>query len=453
MVQYVSVGSEYWSINTEDIKITLTVLSPPTQQLQAQIQQLQAQIQQLQAQNQQLQAQNQQLQAQNQQLQAQNQQLRIQVRWFQRGFWLLLTFFIIAVVFIIALSVPGGILQKKFTKPTTPGVLNVTTPPVTNKLPVIDSGLGAAYLALSNYFSPPSPDGFETKLVYNGGDGQLCIRSKTGSTWKNIVQCVDDVVVNPKPNTPLTMLDWIGGPSFFFLTTENCLSGVNYSPQNDTWTLSSISKYQIKAHDQSQLASVAWLNGTSAWVHYQDPEGQIREFGIDDYRNQLWRDGSVGPLSPAMAGSGIGVCRWLNVTSEVEEIFFQVANGAIHARMYAKNAWLPNIYTIPETIDNVPQGASISAATVNSRARSTVLLTYVAKSGFVSGQTRGTMDASDFDAFSSPNKLAEGSGHPRTGLAVVGSSDAAWIYFVNGQKTLALSSDNVTTANWTKNEI
>ena len=126
-----------------------------------------------------------------------------------------------------------------------------------------------------------------------------------------------------------------------------------------------------------------------------------------------------------------------------------MANGAIHGRMYAQTGWLPNIYTITGTVDNVPDGASISAATANSRAGSMVILTYVAKSGFFDVQTRGTVNTSDFTAFSPPNKLLEGDGHPRAGLAVVGSSDAAWIYAVNDRKIVELSSNNVTAANWT----
>jgi hypothetical protein len=55
-------------------------------------------------------------------------------------------------------------------------------------------------------------------------------------------------------------------------------------------------------HAQSQLASVAWFNGTSSWLYYQGVNGQLREFGIDNYRDLVWRDVSIGPLG-LMAGT------------------------------------------------------------------------------------------------------------------------------------------------------
>jgi hypothetical protein len=58
-------------------------------------------------------------------------------------------------------------------------------------------------------------------------------------------------------------------------------------------------------------------NGTSAWVYYQDVNSQVREIGIDDYRDDVWRDGSVGPLGSAMNGTGLGVARWLKDGGEV----------------------------------------------------------------------------------------------------------------------------------------
>jgi hypothetical protein len=244
------------------------------------------------------------------------------------------------------------------------------------------------------------------------------------------------------------MLDWIGGPSIYFFTADYLLSGIDYVPQNKSWRPSSIIENKIRVHNQSQIASVPWLNGTSAWIYYQDLDEQIRELGLDDYRDSTWRDGSVGPLGIGQVGSGIGVTRWVNGTDEVEEVFFQLANGAIGGRMYMMSAWTPDYYVIEGTPDNVPVGASITVATVTEGAASTILLAYVANSGFLNVQTRGTTDL-NYAEFSSPVQLVEGDGQSNIGLAAVGSLGVASIYFVKGQEILELSSQNSTGGNWT----
>ena len=172
------------------------------------------------------------------------------------------------------------------------------------------------------------------------------------------------------------------------------------------WRPSSVIENKIRVHDQSQIASVAWLNGTSTWIYYQDLDEQIREIGLDDYRDLKWRDGSVGSLGIGMTGSGIGVSRWVNRTGEVEEVFFQRGNGSIAGRMYMMSAWQPDYYTIEGTPNNVPDGASITIATVTERANSTILLAYVAKSGFLNVQARRTTDV-NYRGFSSPVQLVE----------------------------------------------
>ncbi|KAI9773255.1 MAG: hypothetical protein M1839_002167 [Geoglossum umbratile] len=361
-------------------------------------------------------------------------------------FILSLVFLTVALALIIALSVPHGILWKLWRRPLD-GSLVVTTVPSSDFPPITNSGLGAANLVLGNYFFPSQEP--ETKAVYDAGGGKLCIRAKSGPTWRQTVQCVAST--NAKGGTPLTMLDWIGGPSIFYLTNDNLLSGIDHVPKNDTWRVSSIAKYKVKAHALSQLGSVACLNGTSAWVHYQGPDGQIYQFGMDDYRDQSWRGGSTGPLALAQVGAGIGITRWLNGTNEVEELFFQSPNGAIHARMYVNSAWLPDIYTIQGTPQNVPDGASISVATVNLGASNSVLLlSYVAKSGFLNIQTRGTANTSDYLAFNSPIQLPQESGKSRVGLAVVSSSR---IRMVVGQKIVELSSNDPASSNWVAADI
>jgi hypothetical protein len=167
---------------------------------------------------------------------------------------------------------------------------------------------------LGSYFSDTS-GGPQTKLAYDGGNGRICVRTKSGSVWLNNVQCVEGA--NPIPNTPITVLDWLGGPSIYFIAKGNLLSGIDNIPKNNSWRLSSLASQKIGTHPLSQLGSVTWLNGTSAWVYYQDSNSQMREFGMDDYRDQIWRDGSVGPLGLALNGTGIGVSRWLKDGGEV----------------------------------------------------------------------------------------------------------------------------------------
>jgi len=112
---------------------------------------------------------------------------------------------------------------------------------------------------------------------------------------------------NPLPNSPITIADWFGGPSIYFFTADHLLSGIDHIPQNDTWKLSSIASYQIRVHERSRIASMAWLNSSASWIYYQEPNEQIREFGIDDYRDISWREGSAGALYKAKVGSAIGV--------------------------------------------------------------------------------------------------------------------------------------------------
>src|SRR5947207_2019529 len=57
--------------------------------------------------------------------------------------------------------------------------------------------------------------------------------------------------------------------------------------------------------------------------------------------------------------------------------------------MYAGGEWIPYLYSIDGAQDNVPVGASITATTVDESGGSTVLLAYVAKSGFLTVQARG----------------------------------------------------------------
>jgi hypothetical protein len=101
--------------------------------------------------------------------------------------------------------------------------LTVSTSPSADAVPVADSKLGAAAIVLGNMFALPSSAGPESKVVYNGDKAMICVRLKTESLWHSTVQCIEEA--NPLPNSPLTMLDGIGGPSIYFFTADHFLSG------------------------------------------------------------------------------------------------------------------------------------------------------------------------------------------------------------------------------------
>jgi hypothetical protein len=367
----------------------------------------------------------------------------------------LLAILLIALIAIITLGALYGVERSEDHDAGKPaGPLPVVAFAPGDRLPVANSNLGAAAVVLGNIYppSPPSPPSqSETKVVYNSNDGDICIRTKSGSSWRNNVQCVEGT--KAKSNTGLTMMDWVAGPSIYFITRDNFLSGIDHIPKNDSWRISSVRDYKVRVHERSQIASSTRLNGTSAWVYYQDGDGQVREFGMDDFRDQLWHDGNIGPLGSAQIGSGIGVSRWINGTDEVVELFFQVSNGAIHGRMWHGSAWSADFYNIDGTTDKVPDGATITATTFNKGPDSMVLLAYIANDEFLSAQTRATKNVSEFNAFSSPDQIFKTDGTPRIGLAAIATSDMTSIYLVNGQKTKEFSSKNATGADWKSTDL
>lgn len=318
-----------------------------------------------------------------------------------------------------------------------------------NILPIAESGLGAATIVLGTSFSTTTPSGLQTNVVYNGGDGKICIRDKWGSSWLNSVQCVEGA--NPKPNTPITVLDWLGGPSICFITADNFLSGIDHVPQNDTWKLSSLASQKRTTHNLSQLASVTWLNGTSSWLYYQDANSQLREFGIDDYRDVLWQDGSIGPLGLAREGSGIGAARSILAGKEVLEVFIQTESD-IRERVYMDDAWTSKFYAVDGTAGGISQGSAMTSTVVNQSNSSMVLLAYFSSDGNLTVQSRGTANGTQtqFNAFSVPKTILVGDGYIPTGIAAFGSPGGMpEIYFVSGQNILEVSADDVAATNWT----
>ncbi|KAI9764646.1 MAG: hypothetical protein M1840_008143 [Geoglossum simile] len=352
--------------------------------------------------------------------------------------WVLLTLLIISIALNIALSVPGGILRRPSRATPAPN-LTVTTLAATDEQPVLDSSLGATAIVLSVPFTL-NPEN-ETKLVYNSNSGKICIRTKSKGHWRANIQCVEGA--NPKNNTPLTMLDWLGGPSIYFFTAKNRLSGIDYIPKNDSWRLSSIAGYGITVHDQSHLASVTWRNGTSAWLYYQLPDLRIWELGMEDYRDWTWNNGPTGEgLGKAAAGSATG--------QRQKKYFSQRRTGL------SSNGGTPTQrgyqeQSIKGTADKLKVGATISASTVRAPVGDTVVLAYMSKIGFLEVQTRGTANVSDYTDYSPPIEIVEGNAHLRTGVAIVDLDGIPTVYFVNGRQIVEASGPkaNSSTGNWT----
>jgi hypothetical protein len=73
----------------------------------------------------------------------------------------------------------------------------------------VPESIGAADPVIGTYFSTAASGVFQTKFVYNDGGGKICIRTKSGTEWLN-VQCLEGAT--PLVDTPLTVLDWLGGP-------------------------------------------------------------------------------------------------------------------------------------------------------------------------------------------------------------------------------------------------
>jgi hypothetical protein len=382
-------------------------------------------------------------------------QSRDRFRWLSRPVgpilqWVLVALLVVSIALNIALSVPGGILRRPSREGLASLALNltVTTLAVADGQPILDSSLGAAAIVLSTPFTL-NPEN-ETKLVYNGDNSKICVRTKSKGHWRANIQCIEGA--NPKNNTPLTMLDWLGGPSIYFFTTKNRLSGIDYVPISDSWRLSSIVSFGIAVGSQSQLASMTWRNGTSAWLYYQVPDGQIWELGMDDFRDQIWHDGPTGgSLGKAATGSGIGVTRWIGDGAEVEEIFFAEEDGPIVERMYANSRWIPGTMSIKGTADKLRIGATISASTVRAPAGDIVVLAFVSKDGFLNVQTRRTANVSDYTDYSSPIEIVEGNAHLRTGVAVVDLWSMPTVYFMNGRQIVEASrlNTNSSAGNWT----
>lgn len=358
--------------------------------------------------------------------------------------------FVALLVSLIALSI---LFAKSGKTPIAAiNALQVTTFQPTDVLPVLGSSLAAAQIIFGTYFSTSSANKPHTKVLYDGGNGRICIRTKLGSVWLDSIRCVEGA--SPKPLSPLTVCDWIGGPSGAFINADGYLSSIDYVPKNDTWVLSALADQKITPHPESKLASVTWLNGTSLWLYYQCRNGQLCEYGMDDYRDHSWRDSSMGPLGKAQEGSSFGVSRYVINDQEVEEAVFQANNGAFHGRRYANAVWSNEVYNVNGTETGVPLGASLTMTTIPQANNSgtMLLLAYIATSGFLTVQTRGIGNVTNLGSFTRPRQLIQGDGRSDMGLAADGSAGVPKVYLLKNQKLLMLESD-AAMVNWTTTDI
>jgi hypothetical protein len=354
--------------------------------------------------------------------------------------------FLVALIAVIVLYVKS----RQNNTPTTEDLV-VSTDQPSLALPVAHGSLGATVIVLAILSTAQGdPQATQTQLVYNAGNGTICIRSKSGDDWLDNVQCVFGA--NPKSNTPVTILDWIGGPSIYFITTDNTLSGIDNVPANNTWKLSIMAAQMTPTHPLSQLASVTWLNGTSAWLYYTDVNSELHEYGIDDYRDEAWRQGSTGTLGLTQTGSGIGCARYLVDGGEVLEVFIQATNGAIHGRVFSGGVWNADFYAVDgESASEAIMGsASLTATAITQPNGIFVFLAYVASNSFLTVQSRGIVNVTQYNAFSTPINVVQGDGESETGLAAIGFDGAPKLYFGIGQKILELSGSSVTATNWTQ---
>jgi hypothetical protein len=164
------------------------------------------------------------------------------------GRWLFLLFSLtISLLIGLIVSLAFDFKLKKSGKPQ-PLMPIPTLLPQASILPIIDSCIGAGNAVIGTYFSTQGSGVLQTKLAYNAGNGRICIRTKSGTDWLN-VQCLEGA--NPRANTPFAFLDWLGGPSIYYITADNFLSGLDHMPVNGK------SCSPTNAADSGELSSLA----------------------------------------------------------------------------------------------------------------------------------------------------------------------------------------------------
>jgi hypothetical protein len=102
----------------------------------------------------------------------------------------------------------------------------------------------------------------------------------------------------------------------------------------------------------------------------------------------------------------------------------------------------------------VSTGTSTIAATIDkSNSPSEVLLAYVSKNKFLTVQSRTTFNVTEYGSSSIPKQLIERDGSSRTGIAGLSTPEGPKVYFINNQTILELSGSDLTSVNWTVNDV
>ncbi|KAF4634684.1 hypothetical protein G7Y89_g3421 [Cudoniella acicularis] len=320
-------------------------------------------------------------------------------------------------------------------------------------LPLADGAMSATDVVIATLYGVAS-DRPQTKVVYETNDDMICVLTKLQGTWLVNTRCITNI--NRKPGSALTILDWINGPTIFYVTNDNYLSGLNHVPSNDTWVMSTLVNEKNPVDPQTRLASTTYLDGASEWVYYQKPapSSQFAEYGLDDYRDTAssWRFGSNGDLGLAVESSFFGATQYTVNGDEREEVYFEASSNSFHGRRYANGVWSQDLFTINGTISGVAVGAAFSVSTLVDPATnaSTVLVAYMTTSGWAVVSTRGTGDnVTDLGAFSNPVRVAQNDGTDTASLIIDGSSGVPKLYVVVQTKIMVYIGDRSCT-NWTQ---
>jgi hypothetical protein len=171
-------------------------------------------------------------------------------------------------------------LKKSPSAPILPSSNNTTSNITFSTLPdtsaplIQDSSLGLAPANFSDYFAPATSVSLMESLVYNAGNNTVCLKGhEFGQPWQTNVQCISGLDI--MDNSPIVMLDWIGGPSIYWISKNSTLTGIDHVPSDNSWKISSVASQHRQTSNTTQLQAVTWLYGTSAWLYYQDVDGQV----------------------------------------------------------------------------------------------------------------------------------------------------------------------------------
>ncbi|CAG8982402.1 hypothetical protein HYALB_00007524 [Hymenoscyphus albidus] len=355
--------------------------------------------------------------------------------------------------FVVLIAIAAVFAVRESTRPS---------PVIKNTVTVADITPTEATLAfdsfdvegpvMGTYFSLPA-ERSQSFMIYGASPGRICIRNRLNGTWSPTEKCVENA--NPKPGTSFSIVDWLGGPTVAFITTDNFLSTLNHIPakDNETWALSTLVDDKVPTHPLSKLASVTWTNGVMNQFYFLlafrvlRTNGQIREYGLDDFRNREFRPGSHGDIAPALNGTFLSAARY----DAIEELCYQSTNTQINCRRYANGVWGNDGYVISSTESGLPAHATFSLTTMTDPETKvdTLLAVYAKSNGAVNLVTRsfGGINSTNIGSFSSPVQISE-VGVGNTCLVINSANGVVELFASNTRKIYWYSSDtNLTT--WT----